>query len=75
MFVAIAVTMVIVINIYKRVTAGRDIIQVMTIGGAIFAATLFIIQISLSRLFTMFAAGESINDLPEKWLILSLIHI
>ena len=46
MFVAIAVTMVIVINIYKRVTAGRDIIQVMTIGGAIFAATLFIIQIS-----------------------------
>ena len=69
MFVAIAVTMVIVINIYKRVTSGRDIIQVMTIGGAIFAATLFIIQISLSRLFTMFAAGESINDLPEKWLI------
>ncbi|GIS57579.1 MAG: hypothetical protein CM1200mP1_15170 [Candidatus Neomarinimicrobiota bacterium] len=39
MFVAIAVTMVIVINIYKRVTSGRDIIQVMTIGGAIFAAT------------------------------------
>ena len=69
MFVAIAVTMVIVINVYKRVTAGRDIIQVMTIGGVIFAATLFIIQISLSRLFTMFAAGESINDLPEKWLI------
>ena len=69
MFVAIAITMVIVINIYKRVTDGKDLIQVITIGGAIFAATLLIIQISLSRLFTMFAAGESITALPEKWLI------
>ena len=69
MFVAIAITMVIVINIYKRVTAGKDIIQVMTIGGVFFATILFIIQISLSRLFTMFTAGQSIVDLPEKWLI------
>ena len=40
MFVAIAITMVIVINIYKRVTAGKDIIQVMTIGGVFFATIL-----------------------------------
>ena len=69
MFVAIAITMVIVINIYKRITDGKDIIQVITSGGVVFAVILLLIQISLTRLFTMFSAGESIAALPEKWLI------
>ena len=69
MFVAIAITMVIVINIYKRITDGKDIIQVITLGGVVFAVILLLIQISLTRLFTMFSAGESIAALPEKWLI------
>ena len=69
MYVAIAITMVIVINIYKRITDGKDIIQVITSGGVVFAVILLLIQISLTRLFTMFSAGESIAALPEKWLI------
>ena len=69
MFVAIAITMVIVINFYKRITDGKDIIQVISVGGLIFATGLLIIQLSLTRLFSMFSAGESIVDLPEKWLI------
>jgi AAA family ATP:ADP antiporter len=69
MFVAIAITMVIVINVYKRVTDGKDIIQIITTGGVIFAVILLTIQISLTRLFSMYSAGESITHLPEKWLI------
>ena len=69
MFIVIAVTMVIVINIYKRITHGKDIIHVITVGGIIFSLALLVIQFSLTRLFSMSVAGESIDLLPEKWLI------
>ena len=71
MFVAIAITMVIVINLYKRITSGKDIIQVISIGGIIFAGGLLAIQFSLTRLFTLYASGgqDAIVVLPEKWLI------
>ena len=71
MFVAIAFTMVIVINIYKRITDGKDIIQVISIGGVLFAAVLLIIQLSLSRLFSLYSSGgaQAIVSLPEKWMI------
>ena len=69
MFVAIAITMVVVIKFYKRITDGKDLIQVISVGGVIFAIGLLIIQLSLTRLFSMFSAGESIVELPEKWLI------
>ena len=71
MFVAIAFTMVIVINIYKRITDGKDIIQVISIGGVLFAAVLLIIQLSLTRLFSLYSSGgaQAIVSLPEKWMI------
>jgi len=71
MFVAIAITMVIVINFYKRITDGRDIIQVITVSGAIFAGSLLLIQLSLTRLFSIYTqnGAEAISALPEKWII------
>jgi len=62
MFVAIAITMVIVINFYKRITDGKNIIQVITVSGAIFAVSLLTIQLSLTRLFTLYSQnGGFIN--------------
>jgi len=69
MFAVIAVTMVIVINYYKKMSEGRDIVQIISAGGLIFAGALLFIQLSLGRLFSMFNAGQSIEGLPEKWLI------
>jgi ATP/ADP translocase len=64
--------MVIVINIYKRITDGKNIIQVITVSGAMFAGLLLIIQLLLTRLFSIYSDGggaEAIAALPEKWVI------
>ena len=47
MFVAIALTMVVVITLYKRLIDGRDSINVITISGLIFAITIYLIQLNL----------------------------
>ena len=47
MFVAIALTMVVVITLYKRLIDGRDSINVITITGLIFAITIYLIQLNL----------------------------
>ena len=65
MFAVIAVTMVIVINYYKKISEGRDIVQIISAGGLIFAGALLFIQLSLGRLFSMFNAGQSIEGLVQ----------
>ena len=51
MFVAIALTMVVVITLYKRLIDGRDSINVITISGLIFAITIYLIQLNLKGWF------------------------
>lgn len=73
MFVAIAVTMVIVITVYKRLTDGRDSIQVITASGLLFAATLYLIQLRLEGwvIPTLFVWMEVIVSLSilQFWML------
>ncbi len=51
MFITIAVVMAGVIALYKKLTAGQDQIFVISISGALFSVSLFLLQSNLSGLF------------------------
>ena len=51
MFITIAVVMAGVIALYKKLTAGQDQIFVISISGALFSISLFLLQSNLSGLF------------------------
>ena len=51
MFVAIAIVMVGVITVYKKITAGRDQVFIISVSGFIFALSLFFFQANLSGFF------------------------
>ncbi len=73
MFLAIAVTMVVVIAVYKRLTDGRDSVQVITASGLLFAATLYLIQMKLQGwvIPTLFVWMEVIVSLSilQFWML------
>jgi ATP/ADP translocase len=51
MFIAIAVVMAGVIALYKKLTSGQDQVFVISISGALFSVSLFLLQSNLSGLF------------------------
>ena len=73
MFLAIAVTMVVVITVYKRLTDGRDSVQIITASGLLFAVTLYLIQLRLEGwvIPTLFVWMEVIVSLSilQFWML------
>ncbi|MEE2876371.1 MAG: Npt1/Npt2 family nucleotide transporter [Candidatus Neomarinimicrobiota bacterium] len=73
MFFAIAITMVIVITVYKWLTDGRDSVQVITAAGLFFASTLYLIQLKLQGwvIPTLFVWMEIIVSLSilQFWML------